>query len=117
MTKKIITILLVFAGITIMYSCTKLNENILDEASVAGLTPKQQAEGIIAPVYAKLEDIFLQTGYFDLQEISTDSNGELSIEVEPTGRWMISAVKMVRLQNDPKAHWQSYWGSVTWGYY
>jgi hypothetical protein len=30
---------------------------------------------------------------------------------------MVSCVKMVRLQNDPQAEWQSYWGSLTWGYY
>jgi hypothetical protein len=72
MIKKIINLLLVIITITITNSCTKLNENILDEASVAGLTAKQQAEGIIAPVYAKLEDIFVNTRYFDLQEISTD---------------------------------------------
>ena len=72
MIKKIISLLLVIITIAITNSCTKLNEKILDEASVAGLTPKQQAEGIIAPVYAKLEDIFVNTRYFDLQEISTD---------------------------------------------
>ncbi len=52
-----------------------------------------------------------------MQELSTDSIGELSIETEPTGRWMISTVKMIRLANAPKAQWQSYWGSATWGYY
>jgi hypothetical protein len=44
----------------------------LDEGSVTGLTAKQQAEGIIAPAYAKLEDVFMHTNYFALQEISTD---------------------------------------------
>ncbi len=72
MFKKIIIVSLVILTFAITNSCTKLNEKILDESSVAGLTPKQQAEGIIAPVYAKLEDIFVNTGYFDLQEISTD---------------------------------------------
>ena len=72
MVKKIISMLLVFVTIAIMNSCTKLKEEVLDESSVAGLTDKQQAEGIIAPVYAKLEDVFLHTTYFDLQEISTD---------------------------------------------
>lgn len=72
MSKKIIGLLLFFISIALLYSCTKLNEQVLDESSVAGLTDKQQAEGITAPVYAKLEDIFLHTGYFDLQEISTD---------------------------------------------
>ena len=56
----------------IVYGCTKLNEKVLDESSVSGLTEKQIAEGNIAPVYAKLPDIFLHTNYFALQEISTD---------------------------------------------
>src|SRR6185503_16231931 len=72
MTKKILSLTLFVAALTITNSCTKLKEKVLDESSVAGLTPKQQAEGITAPVYAKLEDIFMHTNYFDLQEISTD---------------------------------------------
>lgn len=72
MTKRIFTLLLIFTGIAVINSCTKLKEQILDESSVAGLTDKQQAEGIISPVYAKLEDVFLHTTYFSLQEISTD---------------------------------------------
>ncbi|HEX8279024.1 MAG TPA: hypothetical protein VF540_10030, partial [Segetibacter sp.] len=72
MFKKMIALLLVSTTGMIVNSCTKLNEQVLDESSVAGLTEKQQAEGITAPVYAKLEDIFLHTNYFDLQEISTD---------------------------------------------
>ncbi|TKC63582.1 RagB/SusD family nutrient uptake outer membrane protein [Pedobacter hiemivivus] len=72
MKKKILMLLLAFISMTVIYSCSKLDENVLDEKSVAGLTNKQQAEGIIAPVYAKLEDIFIHTNYFALQEISTD---------------------------------------------
>src|SRR3954470_3036815 len=71
--KKNLTIILVFfLGITVMNNCTKLKEKVLDESSVSGLTDKQQAEGILSPVYAKLEDIFMHTTYFALQEISTD---------------------------------------------
>jgi len=72
MFRKIISLVLVFISIAVINSCTKLKEDVLDESSVAGLTDKQQAEGIMAPVYAKLEDVFLHTTYFDLQEISTD---------------------------------------------
>ena len=72
MTKKILILLFVFSGIALMNGCTKLEEDVLDESSVAGLTDKQLAEGIIAPVYAKLTDIFMHTTYFALQEISTD---------------------------------------------
>ena len=72
MIKKISFMLWFFVCAAILNSCTKLNEEILDESSVTGLTDKQIAEGNIAPVYAKLPDIFLHTNYFALQEISTD---------------------------------------------
>jgi hypothetical protein len=52
--------------------CTKLNEQVLDEANAVNLTPRQAAEGLIGPVYARLPDIFLHTNYLALQEISTD---------------------------------------------
>ena len=72
MIKKLSGLLLLIISMAIINSCTKLNEEILDESSVTGLTDKQIAEGNIAPVYAKLPDIFLHTNYFALQEISTD---------------------------------------------
>jgi hypothetical protein len=72
MKNKILMLSLAFIGLTATYSCSKLEEKVLDEKSVAGLTDKQQAEGILAPVYAKLEDVFTHTNYFALQEISTD---------------------------------------------
>jgi starch-binding outer membrane protein, SusD/RagB family len=72
MLKRIITLLLLSISVAAFHGCTKLNERVLDEASVAGLTEKQQAEGLISPVYAKLTDVFLHTNYFALQEISTD---------------------------------------------
>ena len=72
MTKKISGILLLFASIAISNSCTKLEEEVLDESSVTGLTDKQIAEGNIAPVYALLPTLFQHTNYFALQEISTD---------------------------------------------
>lgn len=72
MIKKIIGGLLIVTAVGTINSCTKLKEKVLDEVSVAGLTDKQQAEGILSPVYAKLEDVFLHTNYFALQEISTD---------------------------------------------
>jgi hypothetical protein len=72
MTKKLVNVPIVLAFLFIMTGCTKLNEQVLDESSVTGLTDKQIAEGIIAPVYARLPDIFLHTNYFAMQEISTD---------------------------------------------
>lgn len=63
---------LILTGLISVSSCTNLVENVLDEASVTGLTDKQAADGNIAPVYARLPDIFLHTNYFAIQEISSD---------------------------------------------
>lgn len=52
----------------------------------------------------------------DKAELVTDENGEVIFPVITTGKWMVSTVKMERLENDPKAQWQSYWGTLTWGY-
>lgn len=70
--KKIIISILALIGLSGTYSCTKLEENVLDESSVSGLSDKQVADGNIAPVYALLPNIFLHTNYFAIQEISTD---------------------------------------------
>jgi uncharacterized GH25 family protein len=50
------------------------------------------------------------------KELYTDENGEIIVRVITKGKWMISAVKMERLFDNPIADWQSYWGSLTWGY-
>lgn len=46
----------------------------------------------------------------------TNAAGEVSFPFSRTGEWMASCVHMIRLTNDPQAAWQSYWGSITWGY-
>ena len=50
------------------------------------------------------------------EELKSDDSGEIEFPVKTSGEWMVSCVKMNRLENDPKAQWQSYWGSCTWGY-
>ncbi|GAB3729990.1 RagB/SusD family nutrient uptake outer membrane protein [Spirosoma lituiforme] len=70
--KTKLPILLTLVGILFINGCTNLNEVILDETSATGLSDRQAADGIIAPVYARLPDIFLHTNYFNVQEISTD---------------------------------------------
>jgi uncharacterized GH25 family protein len=50
------------------------------------------------------------------EEYTTNKDGEVSFDIETNGKWMVSCVKMIRLKDDPKAEWQSYWGSCTWGY-
>lgn len=51
-----------------------------------------------------------------LQNLKTNQKGELSFKVHTAGKWMLSTVRMSHLDNDAKADWQSYWGSLTWGY-
>ncbi len=70
--KKALTLTLLLGSLLLVNGCTDLTENVLDESSATGLTDKQAADGSIAPVYARLTDIFTHTTYFALQEISTD---------------------------------------------
>lgn len=72
MKKISIKIITLFILVTALGGCTKLQEKVLDESSVTGLSDKQIADGLIAPVYARLPDIYRHTTYFALQEISTD---------------------------------------------
>lgn len=46
----------------------------------------------------------------------TDENGEVKFFLTPSGKWMITAIIMTRLEKNEKADWQSHWGSLTWGY-
>jgi hypothetical protein len=65
--------MLLVACIIAATSCTKLNEEVLDESlTTAGLTERQVADGLIAPIYALLPTLHEHTRYFCLQEISTD---------------------------------------------
>ena len=72
MRTNIIKSLTLPAMLAMVFGCTKLEEQVLDESSVTGLTEKQIADGTIAPVYANLPNIFIHTGLFALQEITTD---------------------------------------------
>lgn len=49
-------------------------------------------------------------------QIVTDEKGRIKIKVSAAGKWMISTVKMVHLESNETADWQSFWGSCTWGY-
>ena len=71
MKKKIYLVMMLFS-ISFIESCTKLDEQILDETISSNLNAKQAADGIIAPVYARLPDLYSHTVLFAAQEISTD---------------------------------------------
>jgi len=71
--KKKLHIVLTLVGILFLSNaCTDLKEEVLDETLGKTLTDDEAADGIIAPVYALLPNIFQHTTYFALQEISTD---------------------------------------------
>ena len=61
-------------------------------------------------VWYKMPDAVTDTSFV------SDANGKISFPVTISGEWMVSCVHMIHLDADPKAQWQSYWGSVTWGY-
>jgi uncharacterized GH25 family protein len=45
----------------------------------------------------------------------SSAEGEVSFTAQGQGLYMVSVVKMTRLENDPKADWQSVWGSLVFG--
>jgi uncharacterized GH25 family protein len=53
----------------------------------------------------------------NVQDYTTNEEGELTFDMSHDGEWMITCVKMERLKSDSKAQWQSYLGSLTWGYF
>ena len=51
----------------------------------------------------------------------SNAKGEINFPVKTTGEWMLSCVAMERVSDEPNSTpidtgWQSYWGSLTWGY-
>lgn len=53
-------------------SCTDLEEEILDETAGPSLSPKESADAVLAPAYARLPRIYQHTNYFALQQITSD---------------------------------------------
>lgn len=52
---------------------------------------------------------------------SSNSKGEIRFPVTNSGEWMVSCVNMIHYPKgtgeiQPATIWQSYWGSLTWGY-
>ncbi|PWU02686.1 MAG: hypothetical protein C5B52_04830 [Bacteroidetes bacterium] len=46
----------------------------------------------------------------------TNADGEISVPVSTTGKYMLTTVVMQRQPSDSASQWQSYWSSLTWGY-
>jgi uncharacterized GH25 family protein len=71
----------------------------------------EKLKNSMVKVWHKLDDKVTEKDY------TTDDDGEVKFFLATEGEWMVSCVKMVKLENNPKADWQSYRGSLTWGYY
>ncbi|RYY52751.1 MAG: DUF4198 domain-containing protein [Chitinophagaceae bacterium] len=81
-----------------------------DSLSVRVLFRGEPLKNQFVVVWHRNKFIFLKVQY------RTDANGEIRFPVMTRSRWMVSTVKMVRLGKGAGADWQSYWGSLTWGY-
>lgn len=55
-------------------------------------------------------------GKVNTKDLTTDAQGELRFTVQALGKWMASTVQMERAPATDTVQWQSYWGSLTWGY-
>lgn len=72
MKKKLSTIFTVAGLLMLSNACTDLKEQVLDETLTANLSEEETVNGLLAPTYALLPNLFQHTTYFALQEISTD---------------------------------------------
>lgn len=72
MKKKLSTIFAVTGLLMLSNACTDLKEQVLDETLTAKLSEEETVNGLLAPTYALLPNLFQHTTYFALQEISTD---------------------------------------------
>ena len=45
-------------------------------------------------------------------QVRSDARGGAALRLSASGIWLIKAVHMVRLENHPKADWESYWASL-----
>lgn len=70
-----------------------------------------------SPLSNSLVKVWHRTkGKTEKRDLKTDANGEIVFKIANRGKWMISAVQMERVNDNPICDWQSYWGSLTWGY-
>lgn len=72
--KNKLTLLLLTISMAFNWSCTDLEEEILDESLNGGNSETDILQGSLAPAYAILPNFFLHTNYFALQQISTDES-------------------------------------------
>jgi hypothetical protein len=69
--KNKITFIVLTISLLLNYSCTDLNEEVLDE-SLAGSGQAEAVSGAIAPAYGQISSTWYHTNYFGLQLIASD---------------------------------------------
>lgn len=50
------------------------------------------------------------------REFRSNEQGQVRFGYTKHGKWMVSTVRMIPVENNPQADWQSYWGSYTFGF-
>jgi uncharacterized GH25 family protein len=78
--------------------------------TVKVLFQKKPLPNQLVKVWQRINNTTTKTDY------TTNEKGEINFPIQARGKWMVSTVEMQRLENDPVANWQSFWGSCTWGY-
>lgn len=64
------------------------------------------------PLAGALVTAFRQAAPEDKVQLRSDAQGRAALRLSASGIWLIKAVHMVRLENHPKADWESYWASL-----
>ena len=82
----------------------------IDSLTVKILFKKEPVIGALIKVWNRIDNQTTVTNY------TSDNNAEIRLPITQKGKWMVSTVKIIKLENDKQADWQSYWGSLTWGY-
>ena len=81
---------------------SKLRVKVLfDEAPLAGVRVMATFD-----TYSKEHDVYAHT-------LETSDDGIAAILIDKPGLWMIRANRMLPLEGDPKADWQSFWTNLT----
>jgi hypothetical protein len=66
---------------------------------------------------APIEDIRIRAFTKDLLDQPIDartaSDGRVVLTLPRAGKWLIKAVHLIPIKNDPKARWESFWASLT----
>jgi uncharacterized GH25 family protein len=67
------------------------------------------------PLFGALVKVFNRNNNrTNIQTIYTQQDGSIETHISNNGAWMLNVVHMIP-STDPKAEWQSYWGSLTFG--